>query len=95
MGAFLYGEGTDPCGTKRNTFTCPLLHEGLVLFIYLFIYFFIPIVSVACPTGPHPPLRLARRPNRGHIGGGGWTVIGTLSRPFLTHGGIYVLLRAP
>ena len=32
------------------------------------------IVSVVCPTGtgPHPPLRLARRPNRGHIGGGGW-----------------------
>ena len=30
------------------------------------------IVSVACPTSPHPPLRLARRPNRGHIGGGGW-----------------------
>ena len=28
------------------------------------------IVSVVCPTGPHPPLRLARRPNRGHIGGG-------------------------
>ena len=25
----------------------------------------------ACPTGPHPPLRLARRPNRGHIGGVG------------------------
>ena len=37
-------------------------------------FFFLPIiVSVACPTGPHPPLRLARRPNRGHIGGGGWT----------------------
>ena len=40
---------------------------------FYFIYFFLPIiVSVACPTGPHPPLRLARRPNRGHIGGGGW-----------------------
>ena len=26
-------------------------------------------VSVVCPTGPNPPLRLARRPNRGHIGG--------------------------
>ena len=25
------------------------------------------VVSVVCPTGPHPPpLRLARRPNRGH-----------------------------
>ena len=35
---------------------------------------FFPIIgSVVCPTGPHPPLRLARRPNRGHIGGGGWT----------------------
>ena len=33
-------------------------------------FFFLPIiVSVACPTGPHPPLRLARRPNRGHLGG--------------------------
>ena len=32
---------------------------------------FLPIiVSVACPTGPLPPLRLARRPNRGHIEGG-------------------------
>ena len=29
------------------------------------------IVSVVCPTSPHPPLRLARRPNRGHIRGGG------------------------
>ena len=37
------------------------------------VFFFLPIiVSVACPTRPHPPLRLARRPNRGHIGGGGW-----------------------
>ena len=33
------------------------------------VFFFLPIiVSVVCPTGPHPPLRLARRPNRGHIG---------------------------
>ena len=39
-----------------------------------FSYIFLPvIVSVACPTGPHPPLRLARRPNRVLIGGGGWT----------------------
>ena len=39
-------------------------------------FFFVhPIIaSVICPTGPHPPLRLARRPNWGHIGrGGGWT----------------------
>ena len=40
--------------------------------VHLLLFFPI-IVSVACPTGPHPPLRLARRPNRGHIGGGGWT----------------------
>ena len=34
--------------------------------------FFPPItVSVVCPAGPYPPLRLARRPNRGHTGGGG------------------------
>ena len=31
--------------------------------------FSIIVVSVVCPTGPYPPLRLARRPNRGHIGG--------------------------
>ena len=35
---------------------------------HLYFFFFPIIVSVACPTGPHPPLRLARRPNRGHIG---------------------------
>ena len=29
------------------------------------------IVSVVCPTDPHPPLRLARRPNRGHVTKGG------------------------
>ena len=28
------------------------------------------ILSAICPTGPHPPPRLARRPNQGHIGGG-------------------------
>ena len=34
--------------------------------------FFLPLfVSVVCLTGPHPPLRLARRPNRGHIRRGG------------------------
>ena len=39
-------------------------------FFLLFLFF--PLTfSVACPTGPHPPLRLARRPNRGHIGGAG------------------------
>ena len=39
-----------------------------------FCFFFHPIIlSVAYSTGPHPPLRLARRPNRDHIGGGGWT----------------------
>ena len=38
---------------------------------------FLPLLfSVVCPTGPHPPLQLATRPNRGHMGGGGapgWT----------------------
>ena len=39
---------------------------------HIFCFFSLPtIVSVACPTGPHPPLRLARRPNRGQKGGGG------------------------
>ena len=37
-----------------------------------FFSFFPTFVSVVCPTGPYPPLRLARRPNRGLIGGG-WT----------------------
>ena len=33
----------------------------------LLFFFVLPIfVSVVCPTGPHPPLRLPRRPNRGH-----------------------------
>ena len=32
------------------------------------LLFFLPIiVSVDCPTGPHPPLRLARPPDRGHM----------------------------
>ena len=35
--------------------------------VLLFPFFSSPaIVSVVCPTGPFPPLRLARRPNRGH-----------------------------
>ena len=34
---------------------------------FSFSFFFPFIVSVACPTGPHPPPRLARRPNRSHI----------------------------
>ena len=38
---------------------------------YFFLFPLPIIVSVVCPTGPNPPLRLARRPNRGHIGGGG------------------------
>ena len=44
----------------------------LYIFSFFFLSFFLPvIVSVACSTGPHPPpLRLALRPNRGHIGGG-------------------------
>ncbi|CAN0400793.1 unnamed protein product, partial [Ectocarpus sp. 12 AP-2014] len=38
------------------------------------IFFFPPIVGLCrLPLGPHPPLLLARRPNRGHIGGWGWT----------------------
>ena len=37
--------------------------------LIIFHFFLLPIiVSVVCPTGPHPPLRLARRPNRGHVG---------------------------
>ena len=39
-----------------------------------FLYFFLPSLdSVVCPSGPVPPLLLGRQPNRGHIGGGGWT----------------------
>ena len=35
---------------------------------------FLPLLDfVVCPTGPHPPPRLARRPNQGHTGGEVWT----------------------
>ena len=55
---------------------------------YIFSFFFLPIiVSVAWPTGPHPPLRLARRPNRGHIGGGGWTLLRYMPMMFLSRVG--------
>ena len=47
---------------------CPATHTHT----FAHSFFLLIVVSVACPTGPHPPLRLARRPNRGHIGGGGW-----------------------
>ena len=33
----------------------------------IFLSFSPIVVSVVCPTGPHPPLRLARQPNRGNI----------------------------
>ena len=61
-------------GALGSSFSPPLpfafvLPSRVVLCSHIFIFFFLPIiVSVACPTGPHPPLRLARRPNRGHIG---------------------------
>lgn len=50
------------------------------------IFSFFPLFC-SLPTGPHPPLRLARRPNRGHIEGGCWTPLyGTRDlRPWL-HG---------
>ena len=67
-------------GTRRSF----VLPNVLLLSSHYYYYYFICpptiagdflpiIVSVACPTGPHPPLRLARRPNRGHIVGGAWT----------------------
>ena len=72
--SFLSFNGSGKFSHKLVT-CCPqtkyqyLLRRGCTFF-----FFSLPIiVSVACPTGPHPPLRLARRPNRGHIGGGGWT----------------------
>ena len=49
-----------------------LIHpmRGWLVGYFIILYYFLPIVvSVVCLTGPHPPLRLARRPNRGHIGG--------------------------
>ena len=52
----------------RLTIISDLAHvEGL--WLSLFIFSLSIIVSVVCPTCPHPPLRLARRPNRGHMGG--------------------------
>ena len=54
-----------------------LLHEPTDVstkMLFTHVFFFLPIiVSVVCPTGAYPPLRLARRPNQGHVGGGGWT----------------------
>ena len=49
--------------------------KGAILHTFFFSLLFLPIIVsvVDCPTGPHPLLQLARRPNRGHIGGGGWT----------------------
>ena len=35
---------------------------------YLYVFSSPVVVSVVCPTGTYPPLRLARRPNRGHVG---------------------------
>ena len=40
------------------------------LFFSLFSLFFPLLFLSSAPLAPHPPLRLARRPNRGHIGGG-------------------------
>ena len=40
-------------------------------FLFSLFFFFPLLASIVCPTGPHPPLRLARRPNRGHTEGGG------------------------
>ena len=38
----------------------------------LSLVFFAPVIGLlaVCSAGPHPPLRLARRPNRGRTGGG-------------------------
>ena len=65
-------EKTDVC-----TAVCTYCVSFFFLFparcgMHFFSSFFFPLLfSVVCPTGPHPPLRLGRRPNRGHIGGGG------------------------
>ena len=51
------------------------IYVVVLLLLYFFFFFsFLPLLDfVVCPSGPLPPLLLARRPNRGHIGGGGWT----------------------
>ena len=49
------------------------LRPSIVRCTSFFFLFFPLLFYVVCTTGPHPPLRLASRPNRGHIGGGGWT----------------------
>ena len=45
--------------------------SGIMMSCFFFIIIIIlPLLdSVVCPSGPHPPLLLAKRPNRGHIGG--------------------------
>ncbi|CAB1096571.1 unnamed protein product [Ectocarpus sp. CCAP 1310/34] len=40
---------------------------------FFFFFCLSSLDSVVCPSGPYPPLLPARRPNRDHIGGGGWT----------------------
>ena len=42
---------------------------GIPFFLYICHCLFVP----SAPLAPHPPLLLARRPNRGCIGVGGWT----------------------
>ena len=50
-------------------------------FVRCFCFCFPPIVvSVVCPAGSHPRLRLARRLNRIHTGGGDWTGLDPLLR---------------
>ena len=50
-----------------------IVFKYMSFYFYFYIHFhFFPIfVSVVCPTGPHPPPRLAIGPDRDHIGGGG------------------------
>ncbi|CAN0034034.1 unnamed protein product [Ectocarpus sp. 4 AP-2014] len=51
-----------------------MFERGSVPVGIFYLFFFLPSLdSLVCPSGPQPPLLPARRPNRGHIGGGGWT----------------------
>ena len=53
----------DPAASPAGRLTSRTVRIEVLYSVYIFHFF-----SVACPTGPSLPLRLARRPDRGNIG---------------------------
>ena len=64
---------TPICRTPRQVRQLGL--RGRLVWCHTFFFLFSSHywTLLSSPTGPHPPLRVVRRPNRGRIGGGGWT----------------------